>query len=421
MLETDIIKGYENGDFKGIVYDGDYAYVPLRLTGTGKVERLDDLGMARIVDRKLELFSTKELMERYANLPVVLNHPTNENGEFIRASVDTPEYFVGNTIYSYLAGSEIWTIARLHNKEVVAYIANNDVSTSPHFITKEIKNDDYFVEIPDKINSLAIVANGFWDKKSIVPPVDNSEFNIIDDKGVGLMDKEIKTDEMKEKADGIMVGETSKADAEGTQEPKAEAENKETDKKEKADEDKEVQEKEQNKTQEKADVLPNEAGTDAGLKDKVQELLNNEAQEAQGFQELANQHAKFEKDKADNDLVQGDWNEQDELRDELIGIITDVVDNAPKEILAKKIYVGERLAPHAVIKRFVSANKKLVDSKYQGIINKIDSADMVDIGRDIIENIKKNINLKAQELNKPVDTNERVTIHRDGTKSFKLI
>lgn len=167
ISEADIIK--ELLENPNTHYLNDYfAYIPMRLTGLGLAERIID-NKAMIFNRTKENFATDEFMKIYANIPICIQHPTNESGEFEPLGFKHSSSIIGNAIHSFLRDDEIWVIARLHNLEAVEIILNNDISTSPYFISKEvqheIENDVIYNEIPLICNHLAIVDKGFWDKK----------------------------------------------------------------------------------------------------------------------------------------------------------------------------------------------------------------------------------------------------------------
>lgn len=417
LNENEIAQKLINGELSGIVTNGDFFYLPMRLTGTGLAERVDSDGKARHLDRKMELFTTDDLMAQYANIPVVLGHPKNEDGEYVRVGFEAG-IIVGNTIASYVKEDEkeIWVIARIHNKEVIDAIGENDLSTSPHFISTEKEQDgsEIYLEIPKGINSLAIVSSGFWDKKSDIPPIDKSEFN--------LLDKEAIMQE--EKTDGVLETEASGS------------ENK-VDTEQKQDENK----------------------ADESLEEKVADLEENEAKEAKSFEKLAEDHKELDKgdsmdnevkkdlvaqeavekmdeskeakeekveevteDKMDSDLIEGEeFTPEDGEREKLIEVISDIVDSADAQIGVKRVFFGtQRLKPSALIKRFASANKNFVSSKYAGMVDKVD-ASTLEIGKDILQDIKANIQKKNAELFKEADQKEASVItHRNGTRSFKI-
>lgn len=412
LNEQDIINNFMSGNLKGIVTNGDYAYLPLRLTGLGITERIDKDGKARLLNRKNELFTTKELMENYANIPVLLGHPKNDLGDNIRAGLESDSTdFIGNTIHSYFNETlnEIWVIARIHNKEVLDLIGENELSTSPHFISSEVledKESEIYLEIPKGINSLAIVSSGFWDKKSQAPAIDKSDFTFL--KGETMEE---------EKVDSIQ---TEEASTENPKDDKIDASEEELSKEVANLKEHEAKEAEsfeelakQHENLDKGDSMPEEIKKE----EEIKETIDSESCEKTD-EEVA--EIKEEKeDVIDSDYIQDDnWTSEDDVREEVLEVITDIVDSAPSELAVKKIYAhNKRFKPSVLIKKFANANKHLVSSKYAGMIDKVDSSTL-EIGKDIIEDIKKSVKAKSVS-NK--QSNEYCITKPDGSKSFSLI
>lgn len=413
LNEQDIINNFMSGNLKGIVTNGDYAYLPLRLTGLKVVERMDKENKARLLNRKKELFTTKELMENYANIPVLLGHPKNENGENIRAGLESDSSdFIGNTIHSYFDDdlNEIWVIARIHNKEVLDLIGENDLSTSPHFISSEVledKENEIYLEIPRGINSLAIVSNGFWDKVSKTPAIDKSGFTFL--KGETMEEEKVDSIQTEEASANDLKNDKIEASEEDLS--KEVANLKEHEAKE-AESFKELaKEHEQIDNEQKGESMPEEIKKE----EEIKEVADSEKEKTD--EEVA--EIKEEKEEViDSDYIQDDnWTEEDDTREEILEIITDIVDSADSELGVKKIYANDkRFKPSALIKKFANANKHLVSQKYAGMIDKVDSS-TIEIGKDIIEDIKQTI--KAKSVKKPSD--DFCIRNSDGTRSFKLI
>lgn len=391
LSEHEIIQGFKDGTLSGLIITGEFAYVPLRITGTGKAERLDSNGMARIVDRKLELFGSEEWMDTYKNIPIVLEHPKDENGLFVRAGYDHG-VFIGNTIDSYIKDNEIWGIARLHEKEVIdALKGGEELSTSPHFITKEVLQDDeIYLELPININSLAIVSSGFWDKKSKEPAIDTSEINITEEVVMekadsvleaDLTSKEEKVDESTEKEVDALK------DVEVKEGEQYEALAKQV---EKLGEELEKLSKE-HKELDKGDSMEQE---EAKIEEKVEEVLQGDTiEEAEEKLKEAVQSVSAESE----DVEDENRTEEDEEREKILDVIHETADSAVGLNLRVPHFGAKRLKPVYVIKKFAQNNKGYLNEKYHGLLEKIDSKDGI-LARDMLENMISNINAKKNEL-----------------------
>lgn len=378
LKEQDIANALISGDLTGIVTNGEYAYIPLRFSGTGITERLDENGKARLIDRRLEDFATPELMKEYANINILLTHPKNENGDCVRAGLVNGGAFVGNTIASYLKGEEIWVIGRLHDADIVDLIMGNakngtDLSTSPHISSEEVLGENgVYVEKPFKINHLAIVGEGFWDKKSTSPAIDGDSLTFIEeDKVAG-----------EEKADTMERAETSasdKADEKSTEEKVADLEKheaKEAESFEKLAEDHKELDKGDSMDKEKVDAevdkreLIREAMAvaakspedfEGGKEEKVRE-------EAKLAEELAYNNS--EADKHDEEIITDEYfNDDDKEREEVIKKLVEHADEGVKVPAIGNV----RYKASAVIKKFAKANADLVPIKFKGFVDKIDS------------------------------------------------
>lgn len=385
LKEQDIAKALISGDLTGIVTNGEYAYIPLRFSGTGITERLDENGKARLIDRRLEDFATPELMKEYANINILLTHPKNENGDCVRAGLVNGGAFVGNTIASYLKGDEIWVIGRLHDADIVDLIMGNakngtDLSTSPHISSEEVLGENgVYVEKPFKINHLAIVGEGFWDKKSTSPAIEGDSLTFIEEDKVAE----------EEKADTMERAETSaseKADEKSTEEKVADLEKheaKEAESFEKLAEDHKELDKGDYMDKEKVDAevdkreLIREAMAVAGENPKDFEGGDKEKvrEEAKLAEELAYNNSEADKhdeesDKCDDEIITDEYfNDDDKEREEVIKKLVEHADEGVKVPAIGNV----RYKASAVIKKFAKANADLVPEKYKGFVDKIDS------------------------------------------------
>lgn len=409
LKEQDIANALISGDLTGIVTNGEYAYIPLRFSGTGITERLDENGKARLIDRRLEDFATPELMKEYANINILLTHPKNENGDCVRAGLVNGGAFVGNTIASYLKGEEIWVIGRLHDADIVDLIMGNakngtDLSTSPHISSEEVLGENgVYVEKPFKINHLAIVGEGFWDKKSTSPAIEGDSLTFIEEDKVAE----------EEKADTMERAETSaseKADEKSTEEKVADLEKheaKEAESFEKLAEDHKELDKGDSMDKEKVDAevdkreLIREAMAVAGENPKDFEGGDKEKvrEEAKLAEELAYNNSEADKhdeesDKCDEEIITDEYfNDDDKEREEVIKKLVEHADEGVKVPAIGNV----RYKASAVIKKFAKANADLVPEKYKGFVDKIDSTTK-DLNNELLNGMLGAIKAKQDKL-----------------------
>lgn len=418
--EQEIIEKLISGELSGIVTDGDYAYVPLRMTGTGLAERLskeeeaeEKKPLARIVDRKIEDFTTDELMSQYANIPIVLTHPKDDNGDCVRAGIVNGGAFVGNTIASYLKGEEIWVIGRIYDSDVVDLIMGNakngtDLSTSPHISSREIEGENgIFIEKPLKVNSLAIVSEGFWDKKSTIPAIDGKNLTFIKEDGVAdekekadTMERVVTCDKADEKTTDEKVAELEKHEAKEAESFKELA--KEHENLEKGDSMEEKKLEKADKEEDKRELI-REAMAVAGknpddFKGGDEEKVREEAKLAEELaynNSEADKHdeATKEEDKVDEEIIVDDYfTDDDKEREE---VFKKIIENADEGVKVPAIG-NTRYKASALIKKFARANADLVPEKFKGMVEKIDST-TAELNNDLLNGMFENIKAKQEE------------------------
>ena len=354
ISEADIIK--ELLENPNTHYLNDYfAYIPMRLTGLGLAERIID-NKAMIFNRTKENFATDDFMKIYASVPICIQHPTNENGEFEPLGFKHSSSIIGNAIHSFLRDDEIWVIARLHNLEAVEIILNNDISTSPYFISKEvqheIENDVIYNEVPLICNHLAIVDKGFWDKKitdkNPISKEQNMSSKKVDSAEVEKIDTEAKKvdTDTETKADNPET--ETKADSEAEKVDTQEAEAKVDRKK-------------------KVSALIDEINT---LKAQVDSLLQ--------AQDTA---------KSDEELQE---------KDEVIEAINEIADSS--DIVERvRARVGD--SAKDILQKFLKVNKKHVSEKYHALVDSIPNNAYSLAKNDILDDVRKNLAIKNQVQN----------------------
>ena len=367
ISEADIIK--ELLENPNTHYLNDYfAYIPMRLTGLGLAERIID-NKAMIFNRTKENFATDDFMKIYASVPICIQHPTNENGEFEPLGFKHSSSIIGNAIHSFLRDDEIWVIARLHNLEAVEIILNNDISTSPYFISKEvqheIENDVIYNEVPLICNHLAIVADGFWDKKitdkNPISKEQNMSSKKVDSAEVEKIDTEaekVDTD-TETKADNPET--ETKADSEAEKVDTQEAEASE------AKADTETQAEAKVDSTDNVSALIDEINT---LKAQVDSLLQ--------AQDTA---------KSDEELQE---------KDEVIEAINEIADSS--DIVERvRARVGD--SAKDILQKFLKVNKKHVSEKYHALVDSIPNNAYSLAKNDILDDVRKNLAIKNQVQN----------------------
>ena len=305
--------------------DNGYLLIPLRITGTGEKER-EYKGQKYNFIRPTKQFQSEDFLKECCGLPVTLGHP-KEGTVF----ADNFDGVVGTVFYPFLKGDEVWGVCKIYKMDV--FLLEEVQSTSPLVASDNYlaKNGD-IVEDFQHINHLALVEEGFWDKK---------EDGQITQIGENIMAEEKKEDVMPETAPAPAV-EEKKEDAEEKKE------------------DSEMSEIEQ-------------------LKARIEELEKTEKQEAGSFEELASEHEEYTEEDREKDTV----------LDELMYMADDAQGGLSTEIKVLKPHRNESFASY--IKSILKSNSKFVPVEYKSVIAKIDDKD-IGLTRLIYGKMKENMN-----------------------------
>ena len=162
MIEKSIKDEYRSGARNGITELDDYFYVKVRVTGSGLSIRKVE-GEFVLADRPKASFFSKDAIEHYATLPIIIGHPKG-NGGFLNTETLKTNPIVGNMISAWADGeSEVWGVARIFDKSLLDKFDKDFFSTSPAVALFYDTIADKEVENPIDINHLAIVARGHWD------------------------------------------------------------------------------------------------------------------------------------------------------------------------------------------------------------------------------------------------------------------
>lgn len=204
----------------------------IRITGTDTAFRSKH---GEYVYRRPEQYLTDEFLARCNGLPVVFKHPA-------KAILDSKEFgnrVVGTIFLPYIAGTEVWGIAKIYDDDAIRLMEKGDLSTSPGVNFKDFTvnakltlEDGSKVLIegkPSLFDHVAICELGVWDKGG-EPSGIRSE----------AREDSAMTPEEQAKKDADEAAAKAKVDAETEEKRKADAakkdgEESEEDKKKKAD------------------------------------------------------------------------------------------------------------------------------------------------------------------------------------------
>lgn len=408
---------------ENIILTKNFAYIALRLTGTGITKRVQN-GLEIEGDRDLNVFSSPELMDRYKNINICFSHPKNEEGKHEELGFNYADSIIGNTIDSFVKGSEIWVVGRIYNLTALDFMVKYRLSTSPHFKSYWVEGEDgVLIEQPLLINHLAIVASGYWDAHTENEAIGSEgveiieEANIMSDKVDNVVDSILESpstatagEEKKEMVDVATntIPTASEEVAELKQEVAnlKEGEAKEADALDKlAQEHKELSDKEDNVADEtkKDDAVVDETPkeTETKAEETKKDVVDDATPEAVATEEVKEESFVENKLKemVVNELInEASWTDDDAKRDAIIKEVAELVDEAKTKgmKLVRPHYGSERLTPSATLKRFLNANKGEVASKYQGVINHIDSASL-ELGMDIFNDMRNKVRAREVE------------------------
>lgn len=416
---ADKLKGGE----ENIILTKNFAYIALRLTGTGITKRVQN-GLEIEGDRDLGVFSSPELMDRYKNINICFSHPKNEEGKHEELGFNYADSIIGNTIDSFVKGSEIWVVGRIYNLTALDFMVKYRLSTSPHFKSYWVEGEDgVLIEQPLLINHLAIVASGYWDAHTENEAIGSEgveiieEANIMSDKVDNVVDTTLESpstattgEEKKEMVD--VATNTIPTPSEEVAELKQEVANlkegeaKEADALDKlAQEHKELSDKEDNVADEtkKDDAVVDETPkeTETKAEETKKDVVDDATPEVVATEETKEESIVEDtlKGMVVNELInEASWTDDDAKRDAIIKEVAELVDEAKTKgmKLVRPHYGSERLTPSATLKRFLNANKGEVASKYQGVINHIDSASL-ELGMDIFNDMRNKVRAREVE------------------------
>ena len=175
MDELGVARAIAAGDLTSPQRYKNVTLFALRITGTGvafRNKKTDAEGKvvreAEFVYRRPENYLTADFLARCNGLPVVMMHPAKQ-------VLDSREFamrVVGTIMLPYLAGDEVWGIAKVYDDDAVKLLETMPLSTSPGVILgggdqRLVMEDGSPLLIEGKpalLDHLAICERGVWDK-----------------------------------------------------------------------------------------------------------------------------------------------------------------------------------------------------------------------------------------------------------------
>ena len=164
--ETEVMQKLRQGELDSPVRFGPLWLFKMRVTGTGIAYRPQ---LKEWVYRPPRFYLTDEFLRRVDGLPILAGH--SEKGP-----VSGDEYHgrnIGVLVHPWIAGEEVWGIAKIYDDNDAALIVNELPSTSPsvsfsddagEIVTLD-NGERMFIEgDPLYVDHLAVVPEGVWDK-----------------------------------------------------------------------------------------------------------------------------------------------------------------------------------------------------------------------------------------------------------------
>lgn len=393
MNESDIVEFLRlNG---GIVVTDTCFYISFRISGTGRTIRLNGNEVV-LLNRDFATFTQN--LNRYIGIPILLDHPhdSNNNAEPLTNDNIKDNEIIGTTIDSYILGSEIWGVGKIFNLNLLEKLKAYK-STSPCFITQDVKVGNDTQERIIEINHISFVENGHWDSVAEREPFNlnntyffnynTNNFEKITTKGDSMAVTE-KLDELESKKEA-----EAKADSE-TEKEKDEA---------KADNDAENDTKEEAKADSESEKADSESEKDdkkEAKADNAETSKNGDAKaDALNADTLKQEILREFNKKSINTNVIDDkipYCKADEARASLLARMQELYNKTDSKIAKVNVpMVTQRLTPEAYARVVLQENKDNLDKKYYCYC---DSANIsLDLLLDAVSNIENNINAKIDK------------------------
>jgi len=167
MNELDLARAIASGEYSSPQQFENIWLYALRITGTGISYRPE---LSEFVWRDPKLYLNADFLARCNGLAVIWQHPPGE-------SLTQDEYenrVLGAIMLPYVAGDEVWGIAKIYDQDAALMMLNQQLSTSPavvfrdpgaNKIRKLTGGKHLLIEAePSLLDHLAICGLGVWDK-----------------------------------------------------------------------------------------------------------------------------------------------------------------------------------------------------------------------------------------------------------------
>ena len=404
--EVSIVDAYLSNQISGVYDCENFSFLPVRITGLGYSQRFDEDETKRALfealtnfqnievssdmsfDTLKELakkcglqpqnykketrycrdaseFASERMLEAYAGLPLIREHPKTEGGMLNQNNIQQNP-IVGTIIKAYMHEGSVWGIAKIYDKSIFADLENLG-STSPAVETFGIiTNDGTKHEQVMRLNHLAFVSRGYWDTYSGENAIDLS--NLTFEKG----DNEMSF------ADEIVIDE-AKIDSITQQAATPEVS------KAKVDNDDDKVDNDDDKVDNDDDKVDNDDDKVDDDDDKVDD---------------DDDKVDNDDDKVDDEVKGEKVKDEDEEREALIDHFRGVCDSYKGKLSMP--YIAGRKHPGAVLSAILNQNFLKVSPKYKGIVlesqayPKQNYSLMLDAYNDMLSTIEK------RESRKPV-------------------
>jgi 8-oxo-dGTP pyrophosphatase MutT (NUDIX family) len=205
MDELAVAKAIRDGELAGPIQYVNVMLVAIRLTGTGAAYRTET---EEFVWRDPSIYLNDNFVQRCNGLPVILDHPVTPDGEPMQFlnSEEFRKRIVGTVFLPYLAGDEVWAIAKIFDTTAQEIICVKQISTSPCVVFRRVEvgsryelegGEQILVEgKPLLLDHVALCGLGVWDKLGpptgvLVDNTDDIETHADSTKEVAQMDEPV--------------------------------------------------------------------------------------------------------------------------------------------------------------------------------------------------------------------------------------
>lgn len=202
--ELDVMEAIRDGALPSPQEFGAISLFAMRVTGTGMAERSDgEIGYKGPND-----YLTPEFLTRCQGLPVIWTHPD----KLLLDTESFKEQIIGTSALPYILGDEVWTIARVYDKDAASLMKQRKLSTSPAVAISPdaTRIGNVLIEgNPVYVDHIAVCQDGVWDKK-LGPSGIRVDSITHEDKP---MDEEKSGGDLREMISGLLSEHSARIDA----------------------------------------------------------------------------------------------------------------------------------------------------------------------------------------------------------------